>query len=80
MTERPSNIRNVCAAHAPKPDPTVQQHPPHWYIGTCVKRAFVDGDYKEHMWIRVTSAADGRLWGAWQTFPRWSQPWRTGTS
>ena len=69
MRERPENIRNVCAEHAPKPDPTLQQHPPHWYVGSHVKRAFVDDDRIEHMWVHVTRVAGGRLWGRVDNVP-----------
>jgi uncharacterized protein YegJ (DUF2314 family) len=61
--EDPKNIRNVCAEHAPRPDPTLQFHPLPWYVGRHVKRAFHQGEAIEHMWVRVTAVTGATLTG-----------------
>lgn len=49
-----SNMRKLCAAHAPKP---IGAQPGDVRVGNDVKRAFVTTSGRiEHMWVHVTRA------------------------
>lgn len=64
-----SNIRGVCDAHAPKPNPKFAKLKPEEFMGKWVKKSFEvnKGHPKmpqlEHIWVKITAVKAGGLVG-----------------
>lgn len=64
-----TNLRGVCAVHAPKPDPKFAKLKPEEFVGKWVKKAFeVNKEHPkmpqiEHIWVKITAVKAGGLIG-----------------
>ncbi len=59
--EKKSNIRFMCEAHAPKPNPKYVEMEPELFIGKNVKMAFPTENENfpvEHMWVKVNEVVE----------------------